>query len=154
MDSSTAPDQDMARWLADPESVWLGGRESVKQAVDRLRPVFRKSLVPRDFFYALQRWEGYVMSVGSDTFVARLVDLAGDLPEEEAEFYVDDVSDGDLELVRPGNVFYWSIGYRISATRQRSRVSLLRFRRLPRWSSRDIERVKAESERLLQVLRD
>jgi hypothetical protein len=31
---------------------------------------------------------------------------------------------------------------------------LLRFRRLPRWSSRDIERVKAESERLLQVLRD
>jgi hypothetical protein len=145
-DSSTASRQDL--------SVWPDDRESAKRAVNQLRPVFRRSPVPREFFVALQRWEGYVESVGEDSFVARLVDLEGRLPEEEAEFYLDDVSDGDLELVQRGNVFYWNLGYRISATRQRSKVSLLRFRRLPRWSSRDVERVKIETERLLDAFKE
>jgi hypothetical protein len=153
-DSSTVPHQDGFRWSHDRETISVGDRESLERTVHRFKPVFRKPPVPREFFYAIQRWEGYVITVGEETFVARLVDLAGGLPEEEAEFYLDDVSDGDLELVRPGNVFYWSLGYRISATRQRSKVSLLRFRRLPRWSSRDVERVKVESERLLQAFKD
>jgi hypothetical protein len=125
---------------------------SVPTRLERLRPVFQRWPVPREFFVALQRWEGYVESVAEETFLARLVDLAGQLPEEVAEFFLSDVSDGDRGLLQPGAVFYWSVGYRLSSTRRRSKVSLLRFRRLPRWSDRDIERVRVETERMLESL--
>jgi len=127
---------------------------SAESRIRRLRPIFDRTAVPREFFVALQRFEGYVESIGETTFTARLVDLAGRLPEEEAEFFLDDVSEGDTGLMEPGAVFYWSLGYRVSSTRQRSKVSLLRFRRLPAWSERDIQRAQAEAERMLEQLRE
>jgi len=86
---------------------------------------------------ALQKWEGQVVRLTSDGFIAKLVDLTAAATEEEAEFSLDDVSAADRALVRPGAVFYWSIGYRVAVTGQRSRESVLRFRRLPLWSRAD-----------------
>jgi hypothetical protein len=67
-------------------------------------------------------------------------------PEEEAEIPMDEVSAMDLDLVRPGALFYWSIGYRGHASGQRSRESLIRFRRLPRWSMEEVEHAQRRIE--------
>jgi hypothetical protein len=84
-----------------------------------------------------------VLRVSGQTFWARLYDRTTDARDEEAEFFLDDVSVDDLPLLAPGAVFYWSVGYFDSPTRERSRQSLLRFRRLPAWSRKDIARLQA-----------
>lgn len=104
----------------------------------RVVPVVTQPTFPRlDYGEALQKWEGQVLWLTTDGFVAKLADLTGEGPEEDAEFSLDDVSVADRPLVKPGGVFYWSVGYRVAVRGQRSRESVLRFRRLPTWSKAD-----------------
>ena len=103
-------------------------------------------------FIALQRWEGTVLKVDGDTFWARLVDLRTQTADEEAELFVEDVSDSDRSLLREGAVFYWSIGYRDHVTGQRERTSTLRFRRLPQWSERERQRIVERAEAAAELL--
>jgi hypothetical protein len=80
-------------------------------------------------FQALESWEGAVTEVLSSYFVARLASkLTG--AEEEAQIPLSEVSSVDQVLVQVGSRFYWTIGYFESASGQRSRQSVLRFRRL------------------------
>jgi hypothetical protein len=48
-----------------------------------------------------------------------------------AEFAFDEADPSDRVLIRAGAVFYWSIGYNVSAAGQVERTSSLYFRRLP-----------------------
>lgn len=82
-----------------------------------------------DNFQALESWEGAVTEVLSSYFVARLVSKITGV-EEEAQIPLGEVSPVDQELVQVGSRFYWTIGYLESASGQRSRQSVLRFRRL------------------------
>lgn len=95
---------------------------------------------PQARFLALAQWEGTVTEVTPDSFIGRVCSLDRPGVEEEAEFDLAEVSDDDRGLVVAGGVFYWSIGYRVEPQGQRSRCSVLRFRRLPAWSARDIQR--------------
>jgi hypothetical protein len=99
-------------------------------------------------FVSLQKWEGVVLEVLSDSFLTRLVDLTRTGPDEEAEFPLDEVSEEDRPLIRPGAIFYWNIGYHNSYSGQRTRTSIIRFRRLPAWTREEIEAAKREAERL------
>lgn len=114
-------------------------------------PVRRPNIRVQARFDSLQRWEGRVAEVTKSSFTAITVDLAAAI-EEEVEFGLDEVSRDDLDLVEPGAVFYWSIGYRTEPSGERSRCSVLVFRRLPAWSSRDItlavQRAKSLKNRL------
>jgi hypothetical protein len=91
---------------------------------------------PQARFEALQKWEGRVLDVTDSTFTAIVVDGMVSGVEEEVEFDLDEVTPGDLDLVVPGAVFYWSIGYRAEPSGERSRSSVLVFRRLPVWSEK------------------
>jgi hypothetical protein len=93
-----------------------------------------------------------VQDVGEDSFRARLVDLARQAPDEEAEIYLSEVSDDDKSLVEPGAIFYWSIGYYTDKSGQRRRSSLIRFRRLPTWSRREIEEAQREAREAAKIL--
>ena len=95
-----------------------------------------------DTFMALQKWEGYVISVNKGTFIARLKDLTNNYPDEQAEIEIEEIPFNDREMLCPGAVFYWSIGYNDSITGQRTRQSLIRFRRLPVWDKNEIEEAK------------
>lgn len=86
---------------------------------------------PASRFIPHERREGVVIDVDETEFVARLVDTMGDEPDVTATFSRDDLSPGDLRLLKPGAVFYWSVGYSESRTGQRSRVADIVFRRLP-----------------------
>ncbi|MCY3968241.1 MAG: hypothetical protein OXF21_06735 [bacterium] len=100
------------------------------------------------YFQALQKWQGTVSEVTGSTFTARLLDLTEPSDEEEAEFDLEEVSRGDLDLVAPGAVFYWSVGYRTEPSGERSRSSVLVFRRLPAWNEKDMQRAADRAEEL------
>lgn len=126
--------------------------EAVKRAVhERLAPIadhLVRPAKPRVFFQALENWEGTVLEVREETFVARLTDPLGERKDEEAEFFTDDVSEWDRKLLAPGAVFYWSLGRTIEPTGATSRTSTLRFRRLPAWSRPELARAEERAESL------
>lgn len=101
---------------------------------------FQSPRPPQARFIQLKRWEGYVEELTEDSFIARLVDSDdSSTSEAEAEILLSEVSDDDLELVVPGSVFYWTIGYRIEPAGQRWRASVIVFRRLPRITEHDVQ---------------
>lgn len=99
----------------------------------------------------LGSWEGSVLQKHGDMFVARLVDTKGKHSDEEAEFSIEEVPKSDRDLIDAGAVFYWTIGFWDSISGLRSRVSQIRFRRLPVWSPLELERAKANASRLGQL---
>lgn len=95
------------------------------------------------------QWEGQVLEVYEDSFLARLVDMSGKNPDEEAEITFDAVQDDDRTLLRPGAIFYWQIGYRQEGG-TRCSVSMLLFRRMPRWTKFELEAIRTEGNELFE----
>jgi murein DD-endopeptidase MepM/ murein hydrolase activator NlpD len=89
----------------------------------------------------LQRWDGVVLSVGDETFRARLFDQRSGKPRVEADVYLSDVAEQDRSLLKPNATFYWHMGYR-DPHGDRERVSKIRFQRLPPKSQADIRRAE------------
>jgi len=88
-------------------------------------------------FISLQKWEGVVTEVKKASFCAKLVDV-NYLIDEVAEISKDEVLPEDLDFVKPGAVFYWSIGYS-DPYGVRVRSSIILFKRLPRTSAKQIQ---------------
>jgi hypothetical protein len=84
-------------------------------------------------FVTTARWEGVVLERFSTYFSSEVVDLISG-ESAYAEFELLDVSKADVALCEPGGLFYWAIGYRVEATGQRARSSVLTFRRMGRIS--------------------
>lgn len=123
------------------------------QELPRLPSVVKISGLPQqDSYVLLQKWQGVVKSIEGDSFLAELTDLSNDGPEEEVDFPIDDIPNADKELVAPGAVFYWCIGYLDTLNGQRVRASEIRFRRIPAWTKREVERAKLEAEKLREVI--
>ena len=115
-------------------------------------PVPPPSLPPANkYFTALQKWEGYVIEVGSDTFRARLIPIVGEGPDLEAEIYLEEVDLNDRVLIEPGSVFYWSIGY-LDGPSGRARHSVIRFRRLPARTKREMDAINVEVAKLKELI--
>jgi hypothetical protein len=103
-------------------------------------------------FVLLQKWEGEVLSTNGSTFRARLLDLTGDNPDQEAEIRVAEVSPRDRNKIRPRGVFYWYIGYRDSLNGERERASKFYFRRLPQLEEHEVERARRAAAELRSAL--
>lgn len=116
---------------------------------DRRAVVLQLPCLPpvKEFFKALQKWEGHVLEVTDDSFLARLVTIEGEGPAQEVEIPLEELEQEDRKLVEPGAVFYWSIGY-LDRPSGRLRASQIRFRRLPAWSSRELARARIEAKEL------
>lgn len=106
----------------------------------------------RSHMISLQKWQGYVLKVSDTSLFVRLVDLTQNAPDEEAEIPIEEISEDDRDLIKPGAIFYWSIGYLDSYSGQRSRVSVVRFQRIPAWSKAEIDAAHREAERLQQSI--
>jgi hypothetical protein len=105
----------------------------------------------REILIALQSWEGVVLDVGEASFVVRLIDAADEHADEEVTLSKDELSDFDLELLEPGAILYWTIGYRQRVGGARERVSRIRLRRLPAWTARQLTEAQ---ERVATLARD
>lgn len=111
-------------------------------------------VAPRAWFEPIQEWEGYVVFVEQERFQARLLDLTegAKSEQEQAVFHVDDVSDDDRPLLKPGAIFRWSLGYERSVSGSRRKVSSIVFRRLPIWTEKEIAESRRQAEDLLRSI--
>lgn len=98
----------------------------------------------------IQLWEGKVLDVDSrsGTMNVYLSAKIGNSPDHTAEINLEWVHAQDLDLVRPGAIFYLTL-YKETKRGSISNAEELRFRRLPSWSKSQIERIKLEASRLL-----
>lgn len=142
--------------LSQPtESVtFLEGRDDPESRLVNLPKRVSLYDIPATSFHALQEWEGYVIAVGHDTFTARLTDLtAGEQQAgEEVELSIDEVNDDDRGLLNRGRIFRWAIGYERSRAGTKKRVSHLVFRRLPKWTERELAAAEEEGRRLAEAI--
>jgi hypothetical protein len=119
-------------------------------------PIYRQVLKPpKPTLYTLQEWEGYVVEITEDSFTARLVDITagGELPDEEADFPISDLSEHDFKLLKPGAVFRWVIGYEKSRTGNKKRFSQLVFRDLPQWTKQELEEIEAHAKTIVSSIK-
>lgn len=118
---------------------------------DTLEERNRAELHPSSAFVALQEWEGHVVEVDKDNavFTAQITDMTNRKTSEteEAEFPISDLTDSDLELLQPGAIFRWSIGYQRDHGTKR-RISQIVFRRLPQWRASDLAAAALQAETL------
>lgn len=99
-------------------------------------------------FNVRQKWEGFVIEKNDETFLAWLTPIMGEGPDQIAEIYISKVETEDRALVKPGAVFYWTIGYARDESPTLRRDQILRFRRLPGWTDQELEKARARAERL------
>jgi len=93
------------------------------------------------------------LEVRGNSFTARLVDQSNPgTADEEVELSLEEISPDDLALVAPGAIFYWNIGYETTSSGQRKRSSVIRLRRLPAWSAKDIETAQTRASELYKAL--
>ena len=106
-------------------------------------------------FRPLQEWEGYVVAIEADSFVARLVDItAGEQVEgEEVSLPLNDLTSQERSDIRVGSVLRWAIGYQITRGGQRKRASQIVFRQLPRWSKRDLDQAELQGRKRADSIR-
>lgn len=102
-------------------------------------------------FKMLQQWEAIVTALAEDCFVVRLRDLScPKLPDEVAELPLAEIPESDRELLAPGSIIYWSIGYETSEGGQIRRVSELRLKRRPVWTERMLAEIKKKAATMLE----
>ena len=130
---------------------------------DNLRKYFQKydpfhykieNKVAPDRFVALQTWQCIVIKVYKDTFLARVVNLYDEnIEDEEVEFFSEDLYDDDLELLEPGAIFYWTVGHLIKRSGQKIRGHVIKFKRMPKWTSEELEDAKMQAKKIKETLR-
>ena len=92
-------------------------------------------------FITLRKWEGVVEAVLESSFVARIKDVANEVPDERVEIDFDELTNVDEKrLIKIGAIFSWTMGYRVSPGGTRKRQAVLIFRIMPRWTEDDIQR--------------
>lgn len=99
-------------------------------------------------FTSLQKWKGYVTSFNEEIIFAQLTNLTNTSSAEFAEIPVEEISNEDKDLLSIGAVFYWNIGYYDNETGQRTRVSVIRFQRLPKWTKKELHEAEIEAEEI------
>lgn len=103
----------------------------------------------------VQDWEGVVNEIDENgkVFTARLRDLtAGEVyPSEVAEIPIEDISDDDEKLLRPGAVFYLTAGRSLRNGR-RELFGRIVFRRPPGRTEADLRRIEERARSLIDFL--
>lgn len=115
--------------------------------VPQMASPYLKPLTGR--FQLLQMWEGRVTEILDDTFSAIILDKTNpNLPDELVTLDIEEVTPNELPLLKLGSIFYWSISYADYPGRGRRKESKIRFRRLPTWSQKEINRAIKSGEKL------
>jgi len=138
-----------------PDEKWVDTiNDSIKRQKESPAPVviLKQPSRPKSHFIPLKKWEGTVLTVLEDSFVARLIDQKDEYPDSEAEFSFEEVPQSDRGLIEPGAIFYWNIGYIDRDSGQRMRASVIRFRRIPVWQSEELETAKVVARHLRETI--
>lgn len=98
----------------------------------------------------LEIWEGTVISVDLKRgFMEATLDACmSSMPMHTAEFDLEWVSDQDMDLVRPGAVFYLTLFKRSKPSIENAQE--LRFRRRPAWTKGEIQQIDRNAREILK----
>jgi hypothetical protein len=101
-----------------------------------------------------ERWEGWVTHVDEEAglFEGMFHAAGQEGPLLKADFLLEQVDEDDRELVRLGGLFYAVAGKLRVSRRQWLPTSLIRFRRLPRVGTEDVEDAFEYGEKMRQRL--
>lgn len=113
-----------------------------------VEPIWQPSRPRQEQFVRLQEFEGFVEELRKDSFVARLVDKTEKREDEQAEFSFEEISPSDRDLIQPGAIFYWTIGYLDRVSGQRTRASVIKFRRLPQWTPSELAEARGRASKM------
>lgn len=103
----------------------------------------------------LAEWEGRVVSIYDDYFVADVEGLTGEGVEgisEQAIIPIADIQDQDTTLFRVGAFFRLCINYQMIPGKRRVRVTTVIFRRLPAYSASELNAADDRARHLYQRL--
>lgn len=94
-----------------------------------------------------QRWTGVILDVDDDDVTVELEDLDNrENPPEQVVFSKSEFDDNDQYLIMNGAQLYWYIGYRKGPRYRRESFSIIRMRRFPKWTKREIEEAETLAE--------
>jgi hypothetical protein len=100
---------------------------------------------------SLQKWLGVVTGIRKKSFSADLINLTHQGYDEETEISIEEITDEDRGLIKLGSFFYWSIGYHHSYSGQRTRMSQIRFKRMPGWDKTVLKGAEIKAEKTAKV---
>ena len=145
-------DQDMERGTLPVSASSEQEDNALSRIVTLPQPRVRRSQPVT--LHALQEWEGYVVEIGEDEFVANLVDLTAGMSHvtDEATIPMEEISEHDAEKMSEGDIFRWVIGYERSASGTKRSVSQIVFRDLPRMTAADFEEGRKWAEKIARSL--
>ncbi|SHM59147.1 hypothetical protein [Cryptosporangium aurantiacum] len=101
----------------------------------------------------LAKWNGRVLEVGDQFFIAELTPIDDEEPTVTAEFDLDLLDAADSDALSPGTLFYLTVRT-VSDRGRRERTSSIRVRRFGRWTEAEASAVKNDAERLRDDLAD
>lgn len=134
------------------------GQDPIEEDVIEIPTRLRVQQVPRftqqtTKVTVLKEWEGVVDWIEDEWFRARLTDIEHRQADPElVEINIEDVAPEDRHLIERGAVFYWDIGRKQDRFGSVQNFSEIRFRRMPAWSKRDLEKARAEAKELRREL--
>lgn len=92
----------------------------------------------------IEVWEGVVIhQLDAETLQVSLTPKIGSSPAHTAEIELQWVDEQDRDLIRPGAVFYLSLG-KTSRGGSYENAQKIRFRRQPDWSARQVKKIWAD----------
>ena len=87
----------------------------------------------------LKKWNGYIENINGQEFTAVLTDPLGKSPDIRASFSIDEVSEGDRDLVTENALFDWVVSRDRKSHGQVENKDFLIFKRLPMWKKSDLD---------------
>jgi hypothetical protein len=126
----------------------LRNQGELEKVQSPLIPRQKNSTIEQDAV-VLQIWEGRVLTVNRNAEVMQVILSAkmGNIPEHTGEIELQWVAEQDIDLVRPGAVFYLTL-YKQTKRGSIQNAQELRFRRRPDWTKRQIDQITLDAERL------
>ena len=102
----------------------------------------------------ISEWEGYVESIEENVFLVRMVNIRSksQLPEDEATFQINELSDYQHQHLEVGAIVRWVIGMERLPSDQRRKVSELHFRRLPPHSNREFQTALTQAKEIINAI--
>ncbi len=105
----------------------------------------------KNYISKSQNWLGHIIEITNENFTAKLIDKNNPTTYEIAQFDIDEVSKGDLTLLKLGALFYWSVGY-ANQNGQVIKQSLIRFKRALEFSNEEFDSIVDSSDELNNTL--
>jgi len=102
----------------------------------------------------IQIWEGKVLSIDKEAgaMEVKLSAKIGSTPDHSAEISLQWVAPQDMDLVKPGAIFYWTL-YKETKRGTIRNSQELRFRRLPSWSKIQLAQIKSDAKKLAKKIK-